>query len=44
MYLQFGPDCNIGSYNRLKVFCGSAQGADRSFKVIFKKPATKSNQ
>jgi len=44
MYLQFGPDCNIGFYNKLKVYCGSAQAADRAFKVIFKKPALKSNQ
>jgi len=44
MYLQFPPDCNIGFYNKLKVFCGSAQGDDRSFKVVFKKPGTKSNQ
>jgi len=43
MYLQFPADCGIGFYNRLKVFCGSAQGADRAFKVIFKKPASKSN-
>jgi hypothetical protein len=43
MYLQAPVNCNIGFYNRLKVFCGSAQAADRAFKVIFKKPASKSN-
>ena len=43
MYLQFPADCRIDFYNRLKVLSGAAQAADRTFKVIFKKPASKSN-
>jgi hypothetical protein len=44
MYLQAPIDCGIGFYNKLKVLTGSAQAADRSFVVIFKKYQTKSNQ
>ncbi len=44
MYLQPPPDCRISFYNKLKVYCGSGQAADRNFVVIWKKDPTKSSQ
>lgn len=43
MYLSPPPDCRISFFNRLKVYTGAAQAADRTFKVYFKKDATKNS-
>lgn len=42
MYLQC--PCRISAYNKLKVYCGSGQASNRTFKLYFKKDASKSNQ
>lgn len=43
MYLSPPADCRISFFNRIKVYTGAAQAADRTFKVFFKKDASKSN-
>lgn len=42
MYLQ--SPCRISAYNKVKVLTGAGQAANRSFKLYFKKDASKSNQ
>ncbi len=38
------PTCRVSFFNKIKVYCGTAQASDRSVIVIFKKDPTKSNQ